>query len=70
MEKHLAARAEHIAAAEPGGEAARRLSDLTDEAVRDLARAASSRIRAVPSSSRIERSHGARMVAAAKSPAA
>ncbi len=42
MEPFLAARAAHIATADPGLDAARRLSEMTDEAVRDLARTASS----------------------------
>ncbi len=42
MEPFLAAREAHIATADPGLDAARRLSEMTDEAVLDLARTASS----------------------------
>ncbi|MBI5232169.1 MAG: HD domain-containing protein [Coriobacteriales bacterium] len=42
MERYEAARARLISSARPGIEAARELSELTDEAVRELARAASS----------------------------
>ncbi len=45
MRSYLAARSELLASAEPGLDAARHLSALTDEAVRDLARAASSQVR-------------------------
>lgn len=44
LRRYEETRAELIHSAVPGVAAARRLSDLTDEAVRDLARAASSRI--------------------------
>ena len=44
MKSYLAAREELLAAAEPGIAAARQLAALTDEAVRDLSRTASSRI--------------------------
>jgi len=44
VESYLAQRAAHIASAVPGVEAARALSEMTDEAVRELSRAASSRI--------------------------
>lgn len=44
MESYLVKRAEHLRTARPGVEAARELSMLTDEAVRELSRAASSRI--------------------------
>ncbi|NTU72498.1 MAG: HD domain-containing protein, partial [Coriobacteriia bacterium] len=44
METHLAARQVLLAGATPGIEAARELSKLTDEAVRELARAASSHV--------------------------
>ena len=44
MERYLAEREALLASAEPGIAAARQLSALTDEAVRDLARAASSLI--------------------------
>lgn len=43
MKDFVAARAEHIATASAGTAAAQRLSDMTDEAVRELSRAASSR---------------------------
>ena len=42
MRDYLAERSAHIAAAAPGEHAARRLSEMTDEAVRELSRAASS----------------------------
>ncbi|MDZ4170422.1 MAG: HD domain-containing protein [Coriobacteriia bacterium] len=44
MKRFVSERDELIASAEPGNVAARQLSDLTDEAVRDLARTASSRL--------------------------
>ncbi len=44
MESYLAQRAAHIASALPGVEAAQTLSAMTDEAVRELSRAASSRL--------------------------
>ena len=44
MESYLAQRSAHIASALPGVEAAQTLSAMTDEAVRELSRAASSRL--------------------------
>lgn len=43
MQDFLAARAEHVRSAPPGATAAKRLCEMTDEAVRELTRAASSR---------------------------
>ena len=45
MESYRAEREQLLSSAEPGVAGARRLSDLTDEAVRELARAASSQLR-------------------------